>query len=123
MNAAPVFLLVEPSPILQSALRTWLQYRFENPHVLIAENGVEALRLAAQETPTHVLVEITLPDKTGFELLHQLRHSLPSAKIVVTGWYDHSFYHDRIKSTGADGYVIRDKLTNELLPLWEISME
>jgi DNA-binding NarL/FixJ family response regulator len=123
MNAAPVFLLVEPSSILQSVLRTWLQYKFANAHVLIAENGVEALRLAAQETPTQVLVEINLPDKTGFELLHQLRHSLPTARIVVTGWYDHSFYYDRIKSTGADGYVVWEKLPSELLPLWEISIE
>ena len=123
MNVAPVFLLVEPSPILQSVLRTWLQYKFEKAHVLIAENGVEALQLAAQESPTQVLVEINLPDKTGFKLLHQLRHSLPSARIVATGWYDHRFYHDRIKSSGADGYVVWDKLAIKLLPLWEISME
>ena len=86
-------------------------------------NGVQALQLAAQETPTHVLVEINLPDKTGFEILHQLRYSLPKAKIVAAGWYDHSFYLDRIKSMGADGYVVGDKLARELLPLWELLTE
>jgi len=123
MTATPVILLVEPSSILQSVLHEWLQYKFEKAHVLVADNGVEALRLAAQETPSQVLVEINLPDKTGFELLHQLRHSLPTARIVATGWYDHRFYHDRIKSSGADGYVIWDKLASELLPLWETAME
>ena len=83
----------------------------------------KALRLAAQETPTQVLVEINLPDKTGFEVLHQLRYSLPGARIVATGWYDHRFYHDRIKCSGADGYVVSDKLTSKLLPLWEIPIE
>jgi len=123
MNAAPVFLLVEPSSILQSVLHKWLQDIFKHPRILIAENGVQALQLAAQETPTHVLVEINLPDKTGFEILHQLRYSLPKAKIVASGWYDHSFYLDRIKSMGADGYVVGDKLARELLPLWELLTE
>ncbi len=123
MNAAPVFLLVEPSPILQSVLHKWLQNKLDDPHILIAENGVEALWLAAQEAPTHVLVEINLPDKTGFEILHQLCHSLPDAKIVATGWYDSSFLRDRIKSTGVEGYILKDKLASELLLLWSIPIE
>ncbi len=123
MNAAPVFLLVEPSLILQSVLHKWLQNTLNHPRILIAENGVKALRLAAQETPTHVLVEINLPDKTGFEILPQLRHNLPDAKIVATGWFDSSFLLDRIKSTGVEGYILKDKLASELLLLWRIPIE
>ncbi len=90
MNAAPVFLLVEPSPILQSVLHKWLQDTLNNPRILIAANGVRGL---------------------------------PEARIVATGWYDNSFLLDRIKSTGADGYIVKDKLVSGLLPLWKISIE
>jgi DNA-binding NarL/FixJ family response regulator len=123
VNTAPVFLLVEPFPILQSVLYKWLQNQFNHPRILIAENGVEALRLATQEAPTHVLIEINLPDRTGFETLQQLRHKLPEAKIAATGWFDHSFYLDKIKSIGVEGYIPKDKLASDLLPLWEISTE
>jgi len=123
MNAAPVFLLVEPSPILQSVLHKWLQDALNNPRILIAANGVDALRLATQEAPSHVLIEINLPDRMGLEILHELRRGLPEAKIVATGWYDNSFLLDRIKSTGADGYIVKDKLASGLLPLWKISIE
>lgn len=123
MNATPVFLLIEPSPILQSVLHRWLQNKLNYPHIFIAKNGVEALRLVTEETPTHVLVEINLPDRTGFEILHQLHYSLPKAKIVATGWYDNSILLDRIKSTGVEGYIVKDKLASELFPLWKISIE
>ena len=123
MNAAPVFLLVEPSPILQSVLHKWLQDTLKHPRILIAANGVDALRLAAQEAPSHVLIEINLPDRMGLEILHELRQGLPEARIVATGWYDNSFLLDRIKSTGADGYIVKDKLASGLLPLWKISIE
>lgn len=123
MDKAPVFMLVEPSPILQSVLQKWLQDALHKPCLLVAENGVEALRLAAQENPSHVLIELNLPDRTGFETLRQLRLSLPAAKIIATGWSDHSFFLDRIRSAGADEFVLKDKLASELLPLWEIPTE
>lgn len=123
MNIAPVFLLLEPFPILRSILKKWLQTKLNSPRILIAENGVQALRLAAEEAPSHVLIDINLRDRTGFEILYQLRQSLPEARIVATGWYDNSFVLDRIKSMGVDGYITRDKLTSELLALWEISIE
>jgi DNA-binding NarL/FixJ family response regulator len=116
-------LLVEPSPILQSVLRKWLQDILDQPRVLIAANGADALRLAAQDAPSHVLIEIKLPDRMGLEVLNELRGDLPEARIVATGWSDNSFLLDRISSTGADGYVIRDKLASELFPLWQISTE
>jgi hypothetical protein len=44
MKTAPVFLLVEPSPIFQSVLHKWLQTTLNHPHILVAGNGVEVLR-------------------------------------------------------------------------------
>jgi CheY-like chemotaxis protein len=121
MNTEPVFLLVEPSPILRSILNGWLETVITNPHILIAASGVEALQLAAQEVPSYILMEINLPDKTGFEILQQLRQDLPEAKIVATGWYESRWFLDRVRSAGADGFVSKDKLPSELLPLWEIA--
>lgn len=65
MNAAPVFLLVEPSSILRSSFHDWLKQALAGHRVLIAANGAEALRLAEQEQPSHILIEMELPDMPG----------------------------------------------------------
>lgn len=123
MNVAPVFLLVEPSPILQPILKRWLENLLGNPRILIATNGADALRLATQESPSHVLIELNLPDGSGFEILHQLRQSLPASTVIATGWYESRWFLDKVRSAGADGFVSKDKLRSELLPLWKIPLE
>ena len=122
MNAAPVFLLVEPSPILRSRLQGWLENVFTDPRVFTAANGLEALQLAARERPSHILIEMDLPDTTGFEVLRQMRKGLPAARIIATGWYESRFFLERVRSAGADRFIPKHKLHRELLPLLEVPL-
>jgi two-component system, NarL family, response regulator NreC len=123
MNAAPVFLLVEPSPILRSSLHDWLQQAFPGHRILVAANGVEGLRLAVQERPSHILVEMELPEKTGFDVLRQIRQALPDAVVVATGWYESRDFLDKVRAAGANGFIRKHKLPSELLPLWNVPPE
>ena len=123
MSTAPVFLLVEPSPILRSSLHEWLKNVLIDARIFIAANGLDALWLAAQEQPSHILIEMDLPDISGLAVLQQIRQSLPNARIIATGWYDSRFFLDSVKSAGADGFILKNKLHRELLPMWEVSPE
>ena len=118
-----VFLVIEPSPILRPVLNRWLGNILPYSRLLVAANGAEALQLATQEIPSYVLMEVNLPDRKGLETLHQLRQGLPAARIIATGWYESPWFLDRVRSAGADGFILKDKLARELLPLWEISIE
>jgi DNA-binding NarL/FixJ family response regulator len=123
MGKALVFLLVEPSPILRSSLQDWLKQALAGHRILVAANGVEALRLAEQEWPSHVLIEMELPEKTGFDVLQQMRQILPDATIVATGWYESRVFLDKVQSSGANGFIRKHKLPSELLPLWNVPLE
>jgi len=123
MNATSVFLLVEPSPILGPRLHEWLESVLTDPSIFIAANGLDALWLAAQEQPSHILIEMDLPDTTGFEVVRQLRLGLPAARIIATGWYDSRFFLDGVQSAGADGFILKIKLHRELLPMWDVPPE
>ena len=117
MNATPVFLLVEPSPILRARLHDWLESAVIGARVLAAANGLDALWLAAQEQPSHILIEMDLPDITGFEVVHQMRQGLPVARIIATGHYESPSFLKMVHSAGADEFILKDKLYNTLLPL------
>jgi CheY-like chemotaxis protein len=123
MGKTPVLLLVEPSPILRSSLHDWLTQALAGHRILVAANGVEALRLAVQEQPTHILIEMELPEKTGFDVLRQVRQILPDATIIATGWYESRVLLDKIRSAGANGFIRKHKLPSELLPLWNVPLE
>jgi DNA-binding NarL/FixJ family response regulator len=123
MNPTPVFLLVEPSPLLRASLHDWLEQAFPGHRILTAANGGEALRLAEQEQPSHILIEMELPDMPGLEVLQQLRQALPEARIVATGWHDSRVLLNRVWTAGVSGFIRKHKLPRELLPLWDISSD
>lgn len=123
MGKALGFLLVEPSPILRSSLQDWLKQALAGHRIRVAANGVEALTLAVQEQPSHVLIEMELPEKTGFDVLRQMRQILPDATIVATGWYESRVFLDKVQSSGANGFIRKHKLPSELLPLWNVPRE
>lgn len=123
MNSAPGFLLVEPSPILASALSRWLENVFSNAQILVASNGAEALQLATENIPSYILIELSLPDKGGIEILIQLRQALPDSRIIATSWFEGRWLIDGVRSAGADGFVRKDKLHDELIPLWNVFIE
>ncbi len=118
MNAAPVILLVEPSPLLRLRLHEWLENVLTDSRILIAANGLDTLWRAAQEQPSHILIEIYLPDITGFEVVRQIRQGLPTARIIATGSHESRCILDSVQSAGADGFILKDNLYNQLLPLW-----
>ena len=122
MNAAPVILLVEPSPVLRLRLQAWLENVLTDVRILIAASGLESLNLVAQERPTHVLIEMDLPDTNIAEVIGQMRQRLPTAKIIVTGWYDSRLVLDIIESAGADGFILTNKLHKDLLLYWEVPL-
>jgi DNA-binding NarL/FixJ family response regulator len=123
MNSAPGFLLVEPSPILASALSRWLENVFPNAQIFVASNGAEALQLATENIPSYILIELSLPDKVGIEILIQLRQALPDSRIIATSWFEGRWLIEGVRSAGADGFVSKDKLHDELLSLWKVFID
>jgi DNA-binding NarL/FixJ family response regulator len=117
MTTAPVFLLVEPSSFVRSSLSQWLENVLSDYRILDASTGDEALQLAVQEKPTHILIETYLPDTPGLELLQQIRQTLPAARIIATHWYESRSYLEKVHAAGADRFVSKERLHAELLPL------
>src|SRR6185369_17009005 len=52
-------------------------------HVLEADNGSAALRVAHNESPDLVLLDVRLPDASGIDLLEQLKKSGDARAIIM----------------------------------------
>ena len=83
--------------------------------VTVIANGKEALTLAKEEVFDIILLDLMLPDKSGVEILEELRgdnrSGMPHTKIIVTTNFEEP-PEDRSKlEEMADGYLIKADVT------------
>ena len=65
--------------------------------------------------PDVLLLDITLPDKSGFDVLAEMRQIDTAPLVVVLTWHTEPSYAARAIAAGAHGYVNKAVEPNELL--------
>ena len=111
-TTAPLLLLIEDEVAIRRFLRASLTA--ENLRLVEDENGQQALRLAAQQPPDLVILDLGLPDMDGQEVLKQLREWL-QAPIIVLSARDQEAQKIAALDLGADDYLTKPFSTGELL--------
>jgi Ala-tRNA(Pro) deacylase len=78
---------------------------------------LEALELAPQMQPSAILLDLMLPDMSGFEMLEQLRRTGPLKRIpiIVVTALDDAACRQRGKQLGADAYLTKPFMPAELV--------
>jgi two-component system KDP operon response regulator KdpE len=109
---AALILLVEDELPIRRFLRAALAG--EGYRLAEAETGEQALRLAVQQPPDLVLLDLGLPDLDGQAVLRQLREWL-RAPIVILSARDQERQKVEALDGGADDYLTKPFGTGELL--------
>ena len=79
-----------------------------------ARNGREAVELAAADRPDAVVIDIEMPELDGVEATRLLRESAPSLPIVAVSGHDYEERVLEIRHAGANDYVRKARLADEL---------
>ena len=67
-----------------------------------------AARTLIEETsPDIVVLDITLPDGSGFDLLPEIRTLSPATRVLILSMHNNPAYVDRAIAAGAHGYLIK----------------
>lgn len=107
-------LITEDEPIISSSL----QKRFKRFEITadIAQNGADALKLAAANDYDVMLLDIRLPDMMGFEVCHTLRDRGIITPVIMMS-AAHISSHDKVRGldVGADDYLSKPFNFDELL--------
>jgi len=78
-----------------------------------ASDGASALALAREQEPELVLLDIALPDMSGFDVAEELAESRSS--IVFVSSRDQGDLGRRARESGALGFIAKDRLSEESL--------
>ena len=105
-------LVVEDDPVLRETIVHNL--RRAGHDTSVAADGVTALRVARDEPPDLVMLDLLLPRMSGFEVLRSLRREL-AVPVIVLSALDSESDKVRALSTGADDYVTKPFALSEML--------
>lgn len=79
-----------------------------------AGGGAEAVRLAAECEPDVVLLDVSMPDGGGLEVIGDLRRAAPDARVLILSVHDEAEYVLQGVRAGAHGYLRKDSSPAEL---------
>ena len=80
-----------------------------------AENGLDALKLAAELQPDLILLDVSMPGLSGLEVVRAIREKDRQTKILLLTLHDS---HELIRSAfhlGVNGYLLKTDAENELV--------
>ena len=106
-------LLVEDDPTLALGLVDTLE--FEGFRVLHATEGKDAVRLAADEQPECIILDVMLPDMNGYQVCEQLRKHDAHVPILMLTARSQEVDKIRGLDVGADDYVTKPFGVGELV--------
>jgi two-component system KDP operon response regulator KdpE len=112
MDKDPLILLIDDEPQILRALKTILTAN--HFRVASAVNGEQGIALAATQAPDVIVLDLALPDISGFEVCSQIR-SWSKVPIIVLSVRDDEKDKVTALDTGADDYLTKPFGIEELL--------
>lgn len=80
-----------------------------------AATAEEAIRLVRTQNWDVVLLDIAMPDKSGLEVLRQIKREKPSLPVLILSMHPENRYAVHMLRSGAAGYVQKEALAEELV--------
>lgn len=111
----PICVLVADDHALVRAGIRALAEQIEGVEV-IAEtgNGRDALSLIAEHRPQIVLLDLTMPELNGFDVLERTRRDYPEVSVIILTVHEAEEYAFRALKLGAMGYLPKSAASTEL---------
>lgn len=80
-----------------------------------AASAEEAIRMIRAQSWDIVLLDIAMPDKSGVEVLKQIKREKPELPVLILSMHPENRYAVQILRSGASGYVQKEALATELV--------
>ncbi|MEZ5302266.1 MAG: response regulator transcription factor [Verrucomicrobiales bacterium] len=106
--------IVDDHPISRMGLAQLL--RLEQDIEVCGEAGSarEALDRIGESKPDLALIDITLPDKSGLELIKDIAAMYPKVLTLVLSMHDEQLYAERVLRAGGRGYIMKEAAPEHL---------
>jgi len=80
-----------------------------------ARNGKEVLNKIIEDDYDVVLLDISMPGRSGIDILKEIKSIKPKLSVLILSMYPEEQYAVRALKTGASGYLTKESATDELI--------
>ena len=100
-------------------VRAGIKRLFENtPNLNIVADlgsGEEAYQYLHKNTIDLIIMDVSMPGKGGIETTNQIKKRYPKIKILMLSMHDNAMIIEKAMKAGADGYILKNDLSDDLL--------
>ena len=118
MNAVPSALrimLVDDHPIVRRGVSDILAAAFPQAYINEVGSGTEAMALARSQAWDIVILDLTLPDGSGLDVLKKIREAQSRLPVLILSMHTADQFARRAIAAGASGYLTKDTADEELV--------
>ncbi len=108
-------ILVDDHEIVRKGLRQIIHDEFFHSEIEEAACADEAIRMIRHQKFDLVISDITMPGRSGLELLKQIHQEFPSLPVLILSIHREDQYAIRALKAGASGYLAKDSASLELI--------
>ena len=107
--------VVDDHDVVRQGVRLILRSRPEWSVVDEASNGTEALQKIKLENPDLTILDISMPQKDGLEVLRDLKAAGLTPKVLVLSMHNSKEIITAVRDLGASGYILKTNAAQDLI--------
>jgi two-component system, NarL family, invasion response regulator UvrY len=108
-------IVCDDHPVVRQGLARIIQNGLDLAQIREADNGPMLLDMLRDHVSDLVLLDVTLPGRSGLEVLRQLKQEQPRMPVLVLSVHPAEQYALRALRAGASGYLTKDLAAEELV--------
>ncbi len=107
--------IVDDHYLVIEGIRSLLQVENSIQWLGHATNAASCLSFLKEHQPDIILMDISLPDKSGIDLCKEVKEKYPSVFILGLSTFNQQSFIEKMMFNGASGYVLKNATREELL--------
>ena len=107
-------IIADDHAVLRKGLKLIILEEFTNAQISEASTAEDALKAIRKEKFDLVISDISMPGRSGIDLLKQIREEFPFLPVLILSMHPEEHYAIRALKAGASGYVTKDTASEEL---------
>ena len=108
-------IIVDDHPVVRQGLRRLIEAEPDLEVCGEAETARDAKSLIRELQPDAVVVDVSLAQGDGLELVKDARAHYPGLPLLVLSMHDEAIYAERMLSAGANGYIMKQAASGQFL--------